>query len=132
MANTGHNKKLASFNCDSELWGEFMRRCQEQGTTATATLTRFIELYLDGELEHLNTDTWDERFDNRVKACVDQYLEQRLPSYLDNYQANYQGKKTLTLTNPSSSRHVSTQGHTLAQAQKPQTVIKQELEASGL
>lgn len=77
-----------------------MRRCQEQGTTATATLTRFIELYLDGELEHLNIDTLDERFDSRVKACVEHYLEQRLPSYLDSYLAN-QGKKTLT--NPSSS-----------------------------
>jgi len=103
MANTGHNKKLASFNCDSEIWVEFMRRCQEQGTTATATLTRFIELYLDGELEQLEANTLDERFDSRVKACVDEYLEQRLPSYLDSYQANYQGKKTLTLTNPSSS-----------------------------
>ena len=78
-----------------------MRRCQEQGTTATATLTRFIGLYLDGELEQLEANTLDERFDSRVKACVEQYLEQRLPSYLDSYLA-HQGKKTLTPTNPSS------------------------------
>ena len=76
-----------------------MRRCQEQGTTATATLTRFIGLYLDGELEQLEANTLDERFDSRVKACVEQYLEQRLPSYLDSYLA-HQGQKTLT--NPSS------------------------------
>ncbi len=95
MANTGHNKKLASFNCEEQLWGEFMHRCQEKGTTATATLTRFISLYLDGELDNLEANALDERFDNRVKACVDEYLEQRLPSYLDRYLANYQGIKTL-------------------------------------
>jgi len=80
-----------------------MRRCQEQGTTATATLTRFIELYLGGELEQLEANTLDEHFDSRVKACVDEYLEQRLPSYLDSYLANQnQEKKTLTPTNPPS------------------------------
>ena len=103
MANAGNNKKLASFNCDEELWGEFMCRCQEQGTTATATLTRFIQLYLDGELDNLNADILDERFENRVKACVDEYLEQRLPSYLDKYQANHQGQMTPTRPTPLSS-----------------------------
>lgn len=48
MSNTGRSKKLASFNCDEELWAEFIRQCQKKGTTATAILTRFIELYLDG------------------------------------------------------------------------------------
>ena len=55
MSNTGRNKKLASFNCDEELWSGFMQRCQEQGTTATATLTQFIELYLDGKLDNLDS-----------------------------------------------------------------------------
>ncbi len=93
MSHTGRNKKLASFNCDSELWGEFMRRCQEQGTTATATLTRFIKLYLDDSLDNLDlalaktkevalgADTWDER----VRAGVDEYLAERLSSHLDNW-----------------------------------------------
>jgi len=29
---------------------------QEQGTTATATLTSFIQLYLDGKLDNLDAD----------------------------------------------------------------------------
>jgi len=33
-----------------------MRHCQEQGTTATATLTSFIQLYLDGKLDNLDAD----------------------------------------------------------------------------
>jgi hypothetical protein len=74
MSNTGRNKKLASFNCDEELWSAFRSRCQEQGTTATATLTSFIQLYLDGKLDNLDTDARDDRFDDRVRACVDEYL----------------------------------------------------------
>lgn len=81
-----------------------MRRCQEQGTTATATLTRFIELYLDGELDNLDVDKLGDHFDEQVRAIVDEYLEQHLPSYLDKYLANHQGQKPLTrpipLTSP--------------------------------
>ena len=51
MSHTGRNLKLASFNCDSELWGEFVRLCQSKGTSATVTLTQFIKLYLDGSLD---------------------------------------------------------------------------------
>ena len=103
MANTGRNKKLASFNCDEELWGEFVRRCQEQGTTATAILTRFIELYLDGKLDNFDVQPLGDRFDERIRASVDKYLEQHLPSYLDKYQAPSQGQKPLTRPNPLSS-----------------------------
>lgn len=74
MSNTGRNKKLASFNCDEDLWSSFMRRCQEQGTTATTTLTKFIQLYLDGKLDNLDVNPLDERFDGRVRASVDEYL----------------------------------------------------------
>jgi hypothetical protein len=91
MSNTGRNKKLASFNCDEELWGEFIRRCQEQGTTATATLTQFIQLYLDGKLDNLNAGMLGDRFDERVSASVDEYLEKQLPSHLDKYLATNQG-----------------------------------------
>jgi hypothetical protein len=83
MSNTGRNKKLASFNCDEELWSSFIRRCQEQGTTATNVLTRFIELYLDGELDLLDVEPLGDRFDKRVEAIVEQYLQQHLPSHLD-------------------------------------------------
>ena len=62
MSNTGRNKKLASFNCDEELWSAFMQRCQEQGTTATATLTQFIQLYLDGKLDNLDADMLGDDF----------------------------------------------------------------------
>lgn len=74
MSNTGRSKKLASFNCDEDLWSEFRHRCQEQGTTATATLTSFIQLYLEGSLDDLDLNPLDKRFDERVKASVDAYL----------------------------------------------------------
>ena len=93
MSNTGRNKKLASFNCDEELWSAFMRRCQEQGTTATATLTQFIQLYLDGKLDKLDVDMLGARFDQRIRASVDEYLEKQLPSYLDKYLATQQDKQ---------------------------------------
>ena len=80
MSNTGRSKKLASFNCDEELWSEFRHRCQEQGTTATATLTRFIQLYLEGSLDDLDVNPLDERFDKQVRASVDNYLANRLDS----------------------------------------------------
>lgn len=77
MSNTGRNKKLASFNCDEDLWVEFRHCCQDSGTTATAILTRFIQLYLDGSLEDLDVDPLDKRFDERVRASVDAYLATR-------------------------------------------------------
>ena len=80
MSNTGRSKKLASFNCDEDLWSEFRHRCQEQGTTATATLTSFIQLYLDGSLDDLDVNPLDKRFDERVKASVDNYLATHLDS----------------------------------------------------
>ena len=80
MSNTGRDKKLSSFNCDEGLWQSFKSRCQEKGTTATATLTRFIQLYLDGSLNDLDVDPLDKRFDERVRASVDEYLATRLDS----------------------------------------------------
>lgn len=71
-----------------------MRRCQEKGTTATATLTRFIKLYLDDQLDDLDDylgNALDSRLDERVKASVDEYLVKRLPSHLDNYLLTHQG-----------------------------------------
>ena len=103
MSNTGRNKKLASFNCDEELWVGFIRRCQEKDTTATALLTKFIKLYLDGSLDDLGLDTLDKRFDERVKACVNEYLEQQLPLHLNKYLTNYQGNKNKK-TNPAKER----------------------------
>lgn len=84
-----------------------MRRCQEKGTTATAILTRFIELYLDGSLDNLDAylgNSLDSRLEERIRACVDEYLEKRLPSYLDNYLAtNHATKKTRSKANSTNS-----------------------------
>ncbi len=77
MSNTGRSKKLASFNCDEDLWSEFRHRCQEQGTTATATLTQFIQHYLDGSLDDLDVNPLDKRFDKQIRASVDAYLATR-------------------------------------------------------
>ncbi len=74
MSNTGRDKKLASFNCDEGLWDNFKNRCQQKGTTATATLTRFIQLYRDGSLDDLDVDPLDKRFEEKVRASVDAYL----------------------------------------------------------
>jgi hypothetical protein len=93
MSNTGRNKKLASFNCDEELWTSFIRRCQEQRTTATATLTQFIQLYLDGKLDNLDADMLGDCFDERIRASVDEYLGKQLPLHLDKYLATGQDKR---------------------------------------
>ena len=101
MSNTGRKKKLASFNCDQELWGSFMRRCQEQGTTATATLTRFISHYLDGEADNLDAHLGrarEEGTDERVKTICEQFLAERLLSYLDNYLSAHQGMQEIQST----------------------------------
>ncbi|WP_250121657.1 hypothetical protein [Chroococcidiopsis sp. CCMEE 29] len=74
MSNTGSGKKLASFNCEVQMWAEFIARCQEKGTTATTVLTELIKLYLDGSLDDLDVNTLDKRFDERVRASVDEYL----------------------------------------------------------
>lgn len=94
MSNTGRNKKLASFNCDEQLWTEFRQQCEEQGTTATATLTQLMQLYLEGKLDNLDIHTHD-NIEERVKACVDKYLEKHLSSRIDQYlAANYLATKT--------------------------------------
>lgn len=67
-----------------------MRRCQEQGTTATNILTSFIQLYLDGEFDNLDLEPLGLHFDGRVIALMDKYLKQQLPHYLDNYTTNHQ------------------------------------------
>lgn len=57
------------------MWAEFIARCQEKGTTATSVLTELIKLYLDGSLDDLDVDALDKRFDERVRASVDEYLK---------------------------------------------------------
>ena len=73
MSNTGPNKKLASFNCDEELWTEFVSRCQQKGTTATTTLIQFIKLYLDGSVDNLDALRGSTEYE-RVKAYIDEEL----------------------------------------------------------
>lgn len=70
-----------------------MRQCQEQGTTATATLTRFIELYLDGELDNFDVQPLGARFDEQIRASVDEYLQQHLPEHLDKYLTTNQDQQ---------------------------------------
>ncbi|MHC5777968.1 hypothetical protein [Nostoc sp.] len=76
MSQTGKNKKLASFNCDQKMWEQFIARCREKGTTATATLTQFIELYLDDldNLDAIGGNDLDKRLDSKIKASVEEYL----------------------------------------------------------
>ena len=96
MSNTGQNKKLATFNCDEKLWGKFLHRCQEQGTTATATLTQFISLYLEGKLENFDGISGKHNIDEQIQSCVSEYLEEHLPAYIDNYLTNLQSKDLTT------------------------------------
>jgi hypothetical protein len=77
MSNTGRKKKLASFNCDQRKWEQFIARCNSKGTTATATLTQFIEFYLDDDRDHLDAtggNNLDKRLDSKIKASVEKYL----------------------------------------------------------
>ncbi|MBD2168649.1 hypothetical protein H6G04_30175 [Calothrix membranacea FACHB-236] len=63
------------------MWEQFIARCQSKGTTATATLTRYIELYLDGSLDDLDVialHNLDKRLDSRIKASVEEYLDKYL------------------------------------------------------
>lgn len=96
MSNTGRKKKLASFNCDIELWEKFTRQCRDNSTTATAVLISFICHYVDNSLDELVmslgkiTGKGKIDLEQLVKEHVDKYLEQRLPSYLDKYTVSNQ------------------------------------------
>jgi len=104
MSNTGRNKKLASFNCDEQLWTEFRQRCQQQGTTATAVLTQLMQLYIEGKLDNLDIHPHD-NIEERVKTCVDEYLEKHLSSRVNKYlAANYLATKTNTETKSAKER----------------------------
>jgi hypothetical protein len=77
MSKTGRNKKLASFNCDQRIWEQFIARCKSKGTTATATLIEFIELYLgdsQDQLDAISGNNLDKRLDSQIKASVEKYL----------------------------------------------------------
>lgn len=76
MSQTGKNKKLASFNCDQKMWEQFIARCKSKETTATATLTQFLELYLDDidNLDAIGGLNLDKRLDSKIKASVEEYL----------------------------------------------------------
>ncbi|MHC5854401.1 hypothetical protein [Nostoc sp.] len=77
MSNTGRKKKLASFNCDQRIWEQFIARCKSKGTTATATLLEFIDLYLDDsqdQLDAIGGNNLDKRLDSQIKASVEKYL----------------------------------------------------------
>ncbi len=58
------------------MWEQFIARCREKGTTATATLIQFIELYLDDidNLDAIGGDNLDKRLDSKIKASVEEYL----------------------------------------------------------
>ena len=77
MSNTGRKKKLASFNCDQRKWEQFIACCNSKGTTATATLLEFIDLYLgdsQDKLDVIDSNDLDERLDSKIKASVEKYL----------------------------------------------------------
>lgn len=96
MSNTGRNKKLASFNCDIELWEKFTRQCRDNSTTATAILINFISQYVNNPLSEVVNSSGKitvqgkKDWDVLIKQQIDNYLEQNLPSYLDKYIANNQ------------------------------------------
>ena len=77
MSNTGRKKKLASFNCDQRKWEQFIACCNSKGTTATATLLEFIELYLgdsQDKVDAIGGNDLDERLDSKIKTSVEKYL----------------------------------------------------------
>ncbi|WP_414756416.1 hypothetical protein [Anabaena sp. CCY 9910] len=120
MSNTGKGKKLASFNCDQRMWERFILRCQSKGTTATATLTRFIEMYLDGSLDNLDAvadhDLNNNGLDSRIKEIVAEYLHQNLTDNLSSGDAQtisaiYSRLDELEAQINNKSRSIETQSH---------------------
>ena len=72
------------------MWEQFIARCKKKGTTATATLTQFIELYLDDSLDDLDAiagNDLDKRPDSRIKVSVEEYLDKYLERRVDKYLA---------------------------------------------
>ncbi|AUB43431.1 ABC-type putative transport system involved in gliding motility, auxiliary component (plasmid) [Nostoc flagelliforme CCNUN1] len=58
-------------------WEQFIARCNSKGTTATATLIEFIELYLgdsQDKVDAIGGNDLDERLDSKIKASVEKYL----------------------------------------------------------
>lgn len=55
------------------MWEQFIARCNSKGTTATATLTRFIELYLDGSDDDLDEIAGNE---NKRLDSLEQKVEE--------------------------------------------------------
>ncbi len=53
------------------MWEQFIARCKSKGTTATATLIQFIELYLDDidNLDAIDGDNLDKRLDSKIKGA---------------------------------------------------------------
>ncbi len=73
------------------MWERFILRCQSKGTTATATLTRFIQMYLDGSLDNLDAvadhDLEKNGLASRIKEIVEEYLQQNLTDNLSSGDA---------------------------------------------
>lgn len=72
------------------MWEQFIARCNSKGTTATATLTQFIELYLDDDRDDLDAiggNDLDKRLDSRIKVSVEEYLDKYLERRVDKYLA---------------------------------------------
>ncbi|MCC5624862.1 hypothetical protein [Nostoc sp. CHAB 5715] len=68
---------MASFNCDQRKWEQFIACCNSKGTTATATLLEFIDLYLgdsQDKLDAIGGNDLDERLDSKIKTSVEKYL----------------------------------------------------------
>lgn len=76
------------------MWEQFIARCNSKGTTATATLTQFIELYLDDSLDGLDAiaGNEDKRLDSleqkveEITAQMTQFTEAiiKIQNYLNN------------------------------------------------
>ncbi|WP_196515651.1 hypothetical protein [Nostoc sp. WHI] len=59
------------------MWEEFIACCKSKGTTATATLLEFIDLYLgdsQDKADAIGGNNLDERLDSKIKASVEKYL----------------------------------------------------------
>ncbi|BCL38991.1 hypothetical protein [Nostoc sp. MS1] len=120
MSNTGKGKKLASFNCDQKMWERFILRCQSKGTTATATLTHFIQMYLDGSLDNLDAvadhDVEKNGLNSRIKEIVEEYLRHNLTDNFSSGDAQtisaiYSRLDQLEVQINNKSRSIETQSH---------------------
>jgi len=87
--------KLATFRTDDKIWQSFQDKAKANGTNASALLQRFVQNYLDGNIDGIDNQSrqadngidiaLDERIDE-IKTELDSRIDERIDSKISNLQ----------------------------------------------